>query len=232
MQELIKITIGENNQQLVSARELHEFLESKERFSKWFDKMVDYGFEEGVDYTPYQRRYINGGTQLIVDYMVSINMSKSICSLNSKKPKSKEAFKYFCAFQNSEVFVFKQPRKEYLFGELLKGVTKLNWLEQYPINNGKFRLDFYLPNVLIVEYDEKHHKSYVEKDLKRINLIREWLNEYGEFESYDEKWRIPVIRVIEGEELDGLNRIIQHLVGFEEISDRNYNLEPCDIKNF
>lgn len=54
MKELIKVTANENGEMLVSARELHEVLGSKERFSKWFDKMLSYGFENGDDYTTYQ----------------------------------------------------------------------------------------------------------------------------------------------------------------------------------
>ena len=50
MQELIKITIGENNQQLVSARELHEFLEIKTKYNDWFNRMTSYGFVENMDY--------------------------------------------------------------------------------------------------------------------------------------------------------------------------------------
>ena len=50
VQELIKITIGENNQQLVSARELHEFLEIKTKYNDWFNRMTSYGFVENMDY--------------------------------------------------------------------------------------------------------------------------------------------------------------------------------------
>ena len=38
--------------QLVSARELHEFLEVTERFTQWFDKRIKkYGFAEDEDFT-------------------------------------------------------------------------------------------------------------------------------------------------------------------------------------
>lgn len=113
MQELIKITIGENNQQLVSARELHEFLESKERFSKWFDKMVDYGFEEGVDYTPYQMVHPSN-LQEITDYVLKIDMAKEI-SMVSKLEKGKIARKYFieCEKRLKEV-ISKQLPQDYI----------------------------------------------------------------------------------------------------------------------
>lgn len=96
MKELIKITTNENGQRLVSARELHEFLESKERFSKWWNKVSnkdDYGFEEGVDYTPYQMVHPKNN-QTITDYVVTVEMGKEI-SMISKLPKGKEARKYF-----------------------------------------------------------------------------------------------------------------------------------------
>ena len=113
MQELIKITIGENNQQLVSARELHEFLDSKERFSKWFDKMVDYGFEEGIDYTPYQMVHPSN-LQEITDYVLKIDMAKEI-SMVSKLEKGKIARKYFieCEKRLKEV-VSKQLPQDYI----------------------------------------------------------------------------------------------------------------------
>lgn len=92
MRELIKIT-EENGKRLVSARELHEFLNSKERFSKWFGKMVEFGFEINDDYTPYQMVHPQN-KQVIDDYVITIDMAKEL-SMVSKLPKGKEARKYF-----------------------------------------------------------------------------------------------------------------------------------------
>lgn len=47
--ELIKI-IEREGRQLVSGRELHEFLEIKTRYNDWFKRMVEYGFDEGSDF--------------------------------------------------------------------------------------------------------------------------------------------------------------------------------------
>ena len=52
--ELVKVQEKENGEQLISARELYEFLELKERFSKWFERMLKYSFILNEDYTPYQ----------------------------------------------------------------------------------------------------------------------------------------------------------------------------------
>ena len=50
MKDLIKITTNDKGKQLVSARELYEFLEATERFSSWFERYCKYGFEENIDY--------------------------------------------------------------------------------------------------------------------------------------------------------------------------------------
>ena len=49
MNELIKIEIRDN-QQLVSGRELRNFLEIKTPYTQWFERMCEYGFVENTDY--------------------------------------------------------------------------------------------------------------------------------------------------------------------------------------
>ena len=50
MNELIKITEN-NGRRAVSARELHEFLESKQDFSTWIKNRIEkYDLVENVDY--------------------------------------------------------------------------------------------------------------------------------------------------------------------------------------
>lgn len=51
MQELIKIKNDENGNQIVSARELHDFLEVQTKFNDWFNARVKkYKFEENQDF--------------------------------------------------------------------------------------------------------------------------------------------------------------------------------------
>jgi very-short-patch-repair endonuclease len=95
---------------------------------------------------------------------------------------------------------------EIQFGNILDGITGFVWEKQYPIDDGKFRLDFKLKDILIVEYDEKHHKYQKEDDEKRINYCINWLAE-NETNGY----KMPYIRVNEGEEFIGLNKIIKLL---------------------
>ena len=93
MKELIKIQENENLGQAVSARELYDFLEGKERFSKWFERMVDYGFIENIDYTPYQMVHPQNN-QYLDDYALTLDTAKEIAMIQ-KSPKGREARRYF-----------------------------------------------------------------------------------------------------------------------------------------
>ena len=52
MNELIKVDINENQEPVISGRELHEKLEIETPFRIWFPRMCEYGFSENIDYTP------------------------------------------------------------------------------------------------------------------------------------------------------------------------------------
>lgn len=97
VEEPIKIKT-ENDQQLVSARDLHKALEVKTRFSLWTEQNFKM-FEEGADYTSVvvtTEVQNNGGIQQreLQDYAVTIDMAKELCMM-SKTPKGKEVRQYF-----------------------------------------------------------------------------------------------------------------------------------------
>lgn len=80
-------------QQAVSARELHDFLESGERLSRWFDRMCSYGFSEGQDYLGCTFTHTLSNQDL-QDYFISIDMAKEI-SMIQRSDKGKQARQYF-----------------------------------------------------------------------------------------------------------------------------------------
>ncbi len=94
--ELIKIKV-ENDQQLVSARDLYKALELKARFSLWAKQNFK-NFEEGTDFTGVSANTPvkggNGNVQYLDDYAVTIDMAKELCMM-SKTPKGKEVRQYF-----------------------------------------------------------------------------------------------------------------------------------------
>lgn len=92
MNELIKVNY-DNDRPTVLARDLYDFLDIQERYSKWFDRMKEYGFTEGIDYTPYQMVHPQNG-QTISDHQLTIEMAKEICMLQ-RNEKGKQARQYF-----------------------------------------------------------------------------------------------------------------------------------------
>lgn len=84
--ELIKITTNEQGVNCVSARELHEGLEVKERFQQWFNKRVSkYGFEENVDFTSVKSFTLvnNNANRELQDYVITVDMAKELCMVQN-----------------------------------------------------------------------------------------------------------------------------------------------------
>lgn len=108
MNELLKVNY-DNERITLSARELHEFLELTERFSSWFERMKQYGFEESVDYLGC-KVFNTQARQELQDYQVTIEMAKEI-SMIQRNEKGKQARQYFIELEkkwNSPEFVMKR----------------------------------------------------------------------------------------------------------------------------
>ena len=90
--ELIKITTNENGEQLVSGRELHDFLEVKTAYKDWFPRMREYGFVEGLDFSSFSSESTGGRPR--VDHAMTLDMAKEI-SMIQRTEKGKQARQYF-----------------------------------------------------------------------------------------------------------------------------------------
>lgn len=115
MKELIKVTTNENNEQLVSGRELHEFLKVNTPYKKWFDRMSDYGFVENIDFlvTDIFVPNSNGGKQYQIDHAMKLDMAKEI-SMIQRTEKGKQARQYFLQVEkawNSEEMILMRSRQ-------------------------------------------------------------------------------------------------------------------------
>lgn len=92
MNDLIKVTTtGEDI--TLSARELHEFLEVTERFSNWFNRQLQYGFEENIDYVGC-KTFNTLAKQELQDYEIKLDMAKEIAMIQ-RSEKGKQARQYF-----------------------------------------------------------------------------------------------------------------------------------------
>ena len=88
-------TIQEHTEfvQAVSARDLYQFLQPTERFSSWFDRQLQYGFESGVDYLGC-KVFNTLARQELQDFCISIDMAKEV-SMIQRSEKGKQARQYF-----------------------------------------------------------------------------------------------------------------------------------------
>lgn len=92
MTELIKVT-EQNGEQLISAKELHEFLEVKSKFADWVKNRIEkYGFEENQDFVTLSKNLENGGRE--IDYILKLDMAKEL-SMVENNDKGRQARKYF-----------------------------------------------------------------------------------------------------------------------------------------
>lgn len=85
--EIIPVYTTDSGEKVVIGRELHERLNLGERYSKWFDRMCGYGFEENVDYTPYQMVHPQNN-QEIDSHILKLDMAKHI-SMIQRTPEGK-----------------------------------------------------------------------------------------------------------------------------------------------
>ena len=78
MNDLIKVNY-EKEEPTVSGRDLHEFLEVGTQYTKWFDRMTEYGFSAGTDYIAISQKRLTaqGNETEYTDHALTINMAKA-----------------------------------------------------------------------------------------------------------------------------------------------------------
>ena len=133
MNELIKIE-ERNGEQLVSARELHKFLNIETRFDIWFSRMCEYGFIENQDFIAYVQKstFANNRKYKQMDYLLKISMAKEL-SMIQRNGKGKQARLYFIecerkAKEQNQIIISK-PLINELMDRLKETEIRLNRLE-------------------------------------------------------------------------------------------------------
>ena len=125
--ELIKIKTNEHGEQLVSGRELHEFLEVNEKYTDWFKRMVEYGFAENVDFIGLSEKSEKLGGRPRMNHAMTLNMAKEV-SMIQRTEKGKQARLYFIDVENQYKAIQKRlpNTREAIQQLLLQGVEEVN----------------------------------------------------------------------------------------------------------
>lgn len=108
MNQLLKVNLNENQEPIISGRELHERLEVKARYNDWFPRMIEYGFIENQDFIAITQKRVTaqGNETTYTDHALKLDMAKEIAMIQ-RTEKGKEIRQYFIAVEKE----FNSPEK-------------------------------------------------------------------------------------------------------------------------
>lgn len=201
MNAMIKVDLNENQEPIVSGRELHEVLEIKTEYKKWFDRMKEYGFTENIDYARVTQKCPTlGGEQDIVNHAIKLDMAKEIAMIQ-RNDKGKQIRQYFIQVEKD----FNSPEK--VMARALKfAEQKLNVLQ---IENAqqKHMIEEQKPKVLFADSVESSETSILIGDLAKLikqnghdigqNRLFEWLRNNGYLIKGGERKNMPTQKSME-----------------------------------
>lgn len=106
MNEVIKVTVNDNHEPIVSGRKLHEALGVKTPYDKWFPRMTEYGFTENEDFSTFLSESTGG--RRATDHIIKLDMAKEIAMIQ-RTEKGKEVRQYFIQVEKD----FNSPEKNH-----------------------------------------------------------------------------------------------------------------------
>ena len=133
---LVPIYSDENSETLVSGRELHEFLEIEARYDIWFDRMIEYGFAENIDFSVMFKNVHDdtafGGKRKITDHAMKLDMAKEL-GMIQRTEKGRQVRKYFIEaekrFKSNHIDFEKLSPELRMFANVFTSLAKIE-LEQ------------------------------------------------------------------------------------------------------
>lgn len=164
MESLIKIE-ERNGEQLVSGRDLHEFLEIGTPYKKWFDRMCEYGFSENVDFLTVDKNVYGQNGQLMpqkeTEHLMKISMAKEL-SMLQRNERGKQAREYFIKCEeawNSEDMVLARALQ-------IQNKKILGYKEHIEVLENKIKED--APRVSFAETIEKASDCILVREFSKI----------------------------------------------------------------
>ncbi|AEF25748.1 phage antirepressor protein [Streptococcus parauberis KCTC 11537] len=218
MNELINITLNENHEPVVSARDLHKGLEISKRFSAWFDQNSKL-FIENEEFTsvPKGTPVIggNGNIQYLDDFALTIDMAKQLAMM-SRTDKGKEVRKYFIQVEKD----FNSPEK-IMARALLMADKKVHTLQA--------QIEADKPKVIFADAVSASHTSILVGDLAKLisqngykigaNRLFSWLRENGYLiNRKSSSWNMPTQKSMELKLFEIKETNIQHADGHISIN--------------
>lgn len=186
MNELINVTLNDSHEPVVSGRQLHEALEVKTPYDKWFPRMTEYGFTENEDFSTFLSQSTGG--RRATDHVIKLDMAKEIAMIQ-RTDKGKEVRQYFIQVEKD----FNSPEK-IMARALLMADKKIHKLET--------QIEADRPKVLFADAVSASKSSCLIGELAKIlkqngidigqNKLFQWLRSNGYLISRrGESWNQP-----------------------------------------
>lgn len=213
MNELINVTLNEKHEPIVSARQLHQTLEVKKRFSAWFEQNIK-GFVEGYDFTGVPGgtpvKGGNGNTQYLDDYALTLDTAKHLAMM-SKTDKGQEVRAYFIQIEKD----YNSPEK-IMARALLMADKKVHKLEA--------QIEADRPKVLFADAVSASHTSILVGELAKLisrngykigaNRLFAWMRENGYLiKRKGSDWNMPTQRSMDLKLFEIKETNVQHAEG-------------------
>jgi len=164
----LEIKTNQEGFNIVDARELYNYLNSKQQFADWIKKrIIEYGFAENEDFTTFHKimKRETGATKL-KEYAITLDMAKELAMVE-RTEKGREARKYFIAaekelrLKTAQKQIEKLPAKRKATCSELREIK--NYLKRFDTDylRKTFNdlLSYYLYNSIAENY--KKHRDYM-----------------------------------------------------------------------
>lgn len=196
MNKIIKVTLDDEHDPIVSGRQLHEALGVNSNYTTWFDRMTEYGFVENQDYvllSNFGNQTGRGGHNK-VDHAIKLDMAKEIAMIQ-RTDRGKEVRQYFIQIEKD----FNSPEK-IMARALLLADKKIQKLET--------QIETDKPKVLFADAVSASHSSILVGELAKLisqngykigaNRLFAWLRENGYLiKRKGSDWNMPTQRSME-----------------------------------
>lgn len=213
MNELINVTLNDSHEPVVSGRQLHEALEVKTPYDKWFPRMTEYGFTENEDFSTFLSQSTGG--RRATDHVIKLDMAKEIAMIQ-RTEQGKQVRQYFIQVEKD----FNSPEK-IMARALLMADKKVHKLEA--------QIEADKPKVLFADAVSASHTSILVGDLAKLisqngykiggNRLFVWLRENGYLiKRKGSDWNMPTQRSMEMKLFEIKESTITHPDGHISVS--------------
>ena len=178
---------NENGEVKISGRQLHMFLEVQTPYWKWFPRMCEYGFTEGVDFNTDKNVLVQneGGREVkreITDHLMTLSMAKELAMLQ-RTDKGKEARLYFIRIEEEWNTPERVMARALRFSERILSDTKAL------LTDAQKQIERDRPKVLFADSVSASHTTILVGELAKIikqngvdmgqNRLFQWMRENG-----------------------------------------------------